>query len=129
MKPVPIDVLIELHAETIETHGGMPGIRDRGAIEASYGRVQHLLDYADPPPDSIDIACGLCVSLCRNHGFIDGNKRAAFIALGVTLELNGWVLDAREQDAARTVLALAAGALTETPLNAWVRANAVRESD
>lgn len=128
MKLPSIDVLIELHGETIETHGGMPGIRDRGAIEAAFGRVQHLLDYAAPPPDAIDIACGLCVSICRNHGFIDGNKRAAFIALGVMLELNGWALDSRELDAARMVLALAAGELTEPQLNAWIRDNAIHEA-
>jgi death on curing protein len=119
------DIMIELHDESIEAFGGMPGFRDRGALDGSLGRAQHLLDYADPAPDAIDVACGICASICRNHAFTDGNKRAAFIALGVTLELNGFFLDARETEAINTMLALAAGTLGEAELAHWVRANVV----
>ena len=125
MKLPDIDALIEFHGESIESFGGAPGLRDRGALEASLARAQHILAYSDDDPDAVDIACAVCASLCRNHPFVDGNKRIALIALGVILELNGAYLDAREQDAADIMTRLAAGVLAEEELKAWVRANSV----
>lgn len=122
------DTLIELHDESIELDGGMPGLRDRGSLDASLGRAQHLLDYAEPAPDAIDIACAICVSISRNHAFIDGNKRAAFFALGVTLELNGFVLDATQKAATTAMLGLASGTLSEEAFKGWVRSNTVEET-
>jgi len=119
----PLDVIIELHGETIELHGGLPGIKNRGNLEASLARAEHLLAYADPPPDAVDLACAICVSINRNHAFNDGNKRIAFITLALTLELNGYSLDVRERDAVKVMMAQAAGELSETEFVRWVRAN------
>lgn len=121
----PIDVIIELHSETIEMHGGLPGIKDLGNLEASFARAEHLLAYADPPPDTVDMACAICASINRNHAFNDGNKRIAFIALVLMLELNGYVLDARESEAVTMMLAQAAGEVSEAEFTEWVRANIV----
>lgn len=121
----PVDVIIELHGETIEMHGGLPGIKDPGKLEASFARAEHLLAYADPPPDIVEMACAICASINRNHAFNDGNKRIAFITLVLTLELNGYVLDARESEAITMMLAQAAGDLSEVKFTEWVRANIV----
>ncbi|WP_088346069.1 MULTISPECIES: type II toxin-antitoxin system death-on-curing family toxin [Rhodomicrobium] len=123
MKLPDADALIEFHAESIESFGGAPGLRDRGALEASLARADHILAYAGDDPDAVDVACAVCASLCRNHAFVDGNKRIALIALGVVLELNGFYLDAREHDAADIMMRLASGTLAEDALKSWVRAN------
>jgi death-on-curing protein len=119
------DILIELHDESIELDGGAPGVRDRGALDASLARADHLMAYAEPAPDAIGIASAICVSICRNHAFVDGNKRAALIALGVTLGLNDYALDAREADTINALMGLASNQLTEEEFTAWVRANAM----
>ncbi len=125
MKIPTADVIIELHGETIETHGGLPGIRNSGNLEASLARAEHLLAYSDPAPDAVALACAICVSINRNHAFNDGNKRIAFITLALTLELNGYYLDARESEAVEMMVSQAAGELPEAEFEAWVRANMV----
>lgn len=123
MRLPPVDVIVELHGEIIEIHGGLPGMKNPGNLEASLARAEHLLAYADPPPDPIDLACAICASINRNHAFNDGNKRIAFITLALTLELNGFLLDARESDAVRVMMSQAAGELPEAEFVQWVRAN------
>jgi len=63
--------------------------------------------------------------LCRNHALVDGNKRIAFLGLGVTLALNGLYLDAREGDATEVMFSLAAGEIAEAAFEAWARARVV----
>ena len=125
MRLPDIDDLIELHADCIETFGGAPGIRDRGALEGSLARAAHIIAYTNHEVDVVDVAAAVCASICRNHAFIDGNKRIAFIALGIILELNGFYLDARELDAEATMMKLASGMLPEDEFKAWVRVSAV----
>ncbi len=129
MKLPDIDDLIEFQAQSIETFGGAPGLRDRGALEASLARAEHLIAYAEDEADTIAVASAVCASICRNHAFIDGNKRIAFIALGIILELNGFYLDARETDAQRRMMSLASGTLGEDAFAAWVRDSVMEVGD
>ena len=116
----PLQALLELHGELLAEHGGAAGFRDIGALEASLARPWQLIAYGDDRLTVFDLAAALCVSLCRNHPFIDGNKRIAFAALGVCLGLNGFELDATEREAADVILSLAAGTLSEDRFRAWV---------
>lgn len=127
MKIISFETLVVAHAESLELFGGAPGIRDRGAIEGALGRAQNLVAY-DDTLDVIDIAAATAASLSRAHGFIDGNKRAAFIALIVTLRLNSFYLDALESDAADAFLKLAAGELSEDAFREWVRSHSIDDS-
>jgi death-on-curing protein len=127
VKVIPLTALIELHALSLERHGGAPGIRDMGALEGALGRAEHLVAYGDPPPSAIDVAVAVSVGLCRAHGFVDGNKRASAIALGVTLMLNGYFLDVAETEGERMFLSLAAGELSEDDFREWVRAYAIED--
>jgi death-on-curing protein len=101
-------------------HGGAPGLRDAGALEASLARSYQLIAYGDDTLTIFDLAAALCASICRNHPFVDGNKRTAFVALGITLGLNGFELDATEREAADRILTLAAGTQSETEFRNWV---------
>ena len=112
--------LLDLHGELLAEHGGAPGLRDAGALESSLARPYQLIAYGDDTLTIFDLAAALCASICRNHPFVDGNKRAAFVALGVTLGLNGFELDTTEREAADKILTLAAGSQSEAEFRDWV---------
>ncbi len=116
----PLRALLDLHDELLAEHGGAPGLRDAGALESSLARPYQLIAYGDDTLTIFDLAAALCASICRNHLFVDGNKRAAFVALGVTLGLNGFELDTTEREAANRILTLAAGTQSEAEFRDWV---------
>jgi death-on-curing protein len=119
----PIEAIIDIHAELLAEHGGAPGLRDRGALEASLARARQILAYAEEDPTLFDLAAAVCASIVRTHPFVDGNKRAGFAALGMTLMLNGAYLDVAEHEATRVILDLAAGRSDEDEFRRWVARN------
>jgi death-on-curing protein len=123
----PIEAVIDLHGELLAEHGGAPGLRDRGALEAAMARPHQLLAYAEGPVTVFDLAAAVCVSICRTHPFVDGNKRAGFMVLGLILGMNGLFLDVSEHEAAETIQALASGQLGEETFRDWVSRNSFEE--
>jgi death-on-curing protein len=117
--------LILLHDESLAEHGGNAGLRDEGLLESALARPKNPLAYGEP--DFADLAAAYCVGLVRNHPFVDGNKRAGFLSVGLFLGLNGYRLEATQADATLTMLALAAGDLDERSFATWIRANARRK--
>jgi death on curing protein len=113
-----------LHDESIAEHGGASGIRDDGMLESALARPQQLAHY--DKPDVAALAASYGYGLIKNHAFVDGNKRAAFLGVGMFLYLNGYRLTASQVDATRTMLALAASELSEGQFTEWVRAKAVK---
>ena len=114
--------LLLLHAESLAEHGGSPGIRDEGLLDAALARPQNLVAYGQP--DVAALAASYGWGIARNHPFIDGNKRAALLSIGLFLHLNDWRLTASQADTTRTMLALAAGDLPEDTLADWLRRHA-----
>ena len=111
--------LLLLHGESLVLHGGAVGIRDEGLLDSALMRPQNLaLSWQ---PDVFDCAAAYAFGLAKNHPFIDGNKRAAFLGAGMFLRLNGHRLTATPQDATLTMLALAAGDVTEADYAACLR--------
>jgi death-on-curing protein len=106
-------------------HGGAPGIRDRGLLESALARPLQHYAYAEGV-DIIDMAALYTIAIVRNHPFVDGNKRAGFLAGILFLELNGFDFAGSEQAVVESVFALAAGDLDETGYAAWLRSNAKR---
>ena len=119
--------LVLLHGESLATHGGREGMRDEGLLDSALMRPQNILAYADAdnPPDAAALAASYGVGLAKNNPFVDGNKRAAFLAVGLFLYLNGLRLQATQTDATLTMLAVAAGDITEEAFAAWLREHAV----
>jgi death on curing protein len=109
-----------LHNESLAIHGGAPGLRDEGLLESALARPQQLAHYGEP--DFAQLAASYAYGLAKNHAFVDGNKRAAFLSLGLFLRLNGYKLVASQVDATVTIRALAAGEFSEEALATWVRA-------
>lgn len=112
-------VLLVLHDESLAEHGGASGIRDAALLDSALARPANLMAYGTP--DAAALAASYAFGLARNHPFVDGNKRAAFLAVGLFLHLNGWRLRARQADATASILALAAGELDEAAFAAWLR--------
>lgn len=111
--------LLMLHDESLAEHGGASGLRDEGLLESALARPLNLAAYGEP--DFADFAAAYAYGLAKNHPFVDGNKRAAFLAAGLFLALNGWRLAATQADATVAMFTLAAGELDEPAFAAWLR--------
>lgn len=120
---VEAGVALAIHDEQLAEHGGAGGIRDRNAFESAMARPQNLAVYG--APDLPALAAAYAFGLARNHAFVDGNKRTAFVVSEVFLALNGLRLAATDADAILTFVALAAGDIGEDELADWFRANSV----
>ena len=110
-----------VHGEQLAQHGGAAGVRDGGLLASALGRPQNLVACGDP--DCAALAASLAWGIARNHPFVDGNTRSAFVAGALFMELNGFRLVASEADVVLTFLALAAGDVSEATLADWFRAN------
>lgn len=108
-----------LHDESLAEHGGATGLRDEGLLESALARPLNLAAYGKP--DLHELAASYGVGLAKNHPFVDGNKRAAFLAVGMFVALNGWRLTASQADATLTMLAVAAGQMDEAAFARWLR--------
>lgn len=115
--------LVLLHEESIATFGGRRGVKDDGVLDSALARPQSLLAYT-PAADIFDLAASYAYGLARNHAFVDGNKRAAFLAIGIFLHLNGYTLKAPQLEAIQMILSLAAGKTDEAALAVWIKAHA-----
>jgi death-on-curing protein len=111
--------LLLLHDESLAEHGGLPGLRDEGLLDSALARPLNLAAYGEP--DSCELAASYCVGIAKNHPFVDGNKRAAFLALGLFLYSNGQRLTATQAEATLAILAVATGEWDEATLAAWLR--------
>ena len=111
--------LLMLHDESLAELGGAGGLRDEGLLDSALARPLNLAAYGEP--DAADLAASYGYGLAKNHPFIDGNKRAAFLAAGLFLAMNGLRLRASQAEATVAVFTLAAGELDEADFAAWLR--------
>jgi death-on-curing protein len=116
-------VILAIHDEQLAEHGGGSGVRDAGLLSSALARPEQLAHYGRP--DVADLAAAYAFGIARNHPFVDGNKRTAFVAAGLFLALQGQRLVADDADKVMTVLALAAGDISEAQFAAWLRQNTV----
>ncbi len=118
-KGINRQVLLLLHDESLAEHGGASGLRDEGLLDSALARPQNLALYEQP--DIASLAASYGVGLAKNHAFVDGNKRAAFLAIGLFLMVNGFRLKATQAEATLTILDVAAGVMDEAALAQWIR--------
>jgi death-on-curing protein len=120
---VGASVVYAIHDRQLAEHGGPDGIRDRGAIESALARAQNLAAYEEP--DAAALAAAYAYGLARNHGFVDGNKRTAWVVARLFLADHGWRLQFDRLAAVQTMEAVAAGVLSEAGLGDWFRRHLV----
>ncbi len=120
-EPIWVDqrVILAVHDRQLAEHGGSPGVRDSGLLESALARPVNAHLYETP--DLCDLAALYAAGIARNHPFIDGNKRTAFMAAYIFLRSNRLSFHATEEEATATMLALAAGEMTAQAYADWLR--------
>ena len=108
-----------IHDEQLAEHGGGAGVRDAGLLASALARPVNLA--AHEKPDVARLAASYAVGLARNHPFIDGNWRSAFVAMELFLALNKYELLANDIECVTTMLAVAVGEWDEAALTDWIR--------
>lgn len=114
--------LLLLHEESLAQFGGARGVRDQGLLDSALTRPQNLRAYR-PECTIADPAAAYAFGLAKNRAFVDGNKRAAFLSIGLFLAINGHLFKPDPVDAVHRMLALASGDLDEAGLSVWIAAN------
>ena len=109
-----------VHGEQLAEHGGGTGVRDGGALLSALARPQNLAAYGEP--DAPALAAAYAFGVAKNHPFVDGNKRTAWVLARLFLQKNGVSLNYQDADAVVAMLALAAGEISEDELAEWFRA-------
>jgi death-on-curing protein len=117
-------VVLAVHEEQLAEHGGSPGVRDIGLLESALARPMNLVAYGEP--DIAELAASYGVGIARNHPFVDGNKRTAFVSVELFLRLNGYRLVVDDAACVLTMLAVAAGEMDEATFAAWLRQHCVK---
>lgn len=115
-----------MHQQLIAEHGGPHGLRDERRLESALARPRKLFEYGGDAVDLPARAASYGFGLAKNHAFIDGNKRVAFMTMFAFLRVNGLRISADEPEVVALMTALADGTLSDTALAAWLRDHTVR---
>ena len=116
---IGLNVVLAIHDRQLAEHGGADGIRDRNAIESALARPLNLAAYGNP--DAADLAAAYAYGLASNHGFLDGNKRTAWVTARLFLADNGQQIEFDAVDAIRIMEDVAGGRIGEANLAVWFR--------
>jgi len=110
-----------IHKRQIAEHGGSEGVRDEGLLLSALARPQNLYAYSEETPDISALAASLAYGIAKNHPFVDGNKRTALVVSRTFILLNGFNIEASQEDKYLSFLKLAEGDLSEEELAEWFR--------
>jgi death-on-curing protein len=117
------EILITVHAELLNRFGGLSGIRDEGLLDSALNRPKHLFSFSRPT--LFQMAASYAHGVVKNHPFLDGNKRTGFMSAYIFLGVNGWSLEAPEEEAVLETLSLAAGETSEEAYATWLERTSV----
>ena len=121
-------LLLAVHERQLAEHGGLSGVRDETLLESALARPRQLHAYGEPSPDLADLATALAHGISRNHPFLDGNKRTAWVACRTFLIINGADVIAEAEEKYTAMLALAEGRLEAEAFAAWLRPRCVAQA-
>lgn len=112
-------IALAIHDEQLAQHGGGSGIRDAGLLASALAKPQQIAAYGEP--DGFDLAATYAVGVARNHAFIDGNKRTAWVLARLFLRLHGHTCRGGDAAAVLIMLQAAAGDIDQDRFAAWLR--------
>jgi death-on-curing protein len=118
---ITVDQAIAMHARQLRRFGGAPGLRDEGMLQSALERPVNKWRYEQA--DLAELAAAHAFGLAKNHAFVDGNKRIAFMAMMVFFHRNGVPFSPEPAQATSIILSLAAGEVSEDSLTRWIRDN------
>ncbi len=116
-----LDEVLALHEDQIRRYGGAPGVRDLRLLESALGGATATFDGAFLHGTLAEMAAALLYGICRNHPFVDGNKRTAVAAALVFLDLNGMAIDAGEDEFYDLVLGVAEGRVSKSAVAVFLQ--------
>ncbi len=117
------ELALAIHSRQLAEHGGADGLRDAGLLDSALSRPRHLFAYDQPTPGIPALAASYAFGIAKNHAFIDGNKRTAYVVCRTFLVLNGYDMTAGPEERYEVFLNLAAGNITEGDLIKWLVAH------
>src|SRR4029077_3796721 len=100
-------------------------LRDPGMLASALARPKNAFAYSQPKPDIATLAAAYAFGIIKNHPFVDGNKRTAYVLCRTFLKLNDRDIDAKDVDKYQTFFGVAAGTIDETHLAAWIRSKLI----
>lgn len=115
------ELVIAIHDRQLAEHAGSAGLRDNNLLESALARPQQLLSYSNPTADICQLAASLAYGVARNHPFIDGSKRTAWVCCRTFLALNDYEMHADQLAKYKNILGLAEGLITEAEFADWLR--------
>jgi death on curing protein len=113
-------MVLAIHDEAVDMFGGTAGLRDDGLLESALSRPQNRHAY-ESQATLFDLAASLCHGICKNHPFLDGNKRTALLSARAFMFLNGYAFEPHEVDEVENMVAVASGGLDEAGLAHWFK--------
>ena len=122
-KWVALSVVLAIHDEQLAEHGGGAGLRDEGLLESALSRPRNLFSHENA--DMPKLAAAYAYGICKNHPFVDGNKRTSLVVAELFLALNGLGLDATDLECVELWRSVAAGDVDEHGLALWFKRHIV----
>jgi death-on-curing protein len=119
---VSLPVVLAIHEAQLAEHGGAVGVRDQGLLECALARPRQVYAYSERPT-LCSLAAGYAIGFARNHAFVDGNKRIAWVVCATFLEINGRQVTADQAGVVSMMLGVAAGTIGDTELAEWLEVN------
>jgi death-on-curing protein len=118
---IPAEIGPSIHADLLQRYGGRPGVRDSKLLDSALAQAEMRVGGKFVHKTLFDKAAAYGFHICRNHPFVDGNKRVAFVLMDIFLQKNGWEIVAREEEAYSIMMELADGKTTNTQLAQWLK--------
>jgi death-on-curing protein len=126
---IPDGLILTIHADLLERYGGRPGLRDPHLLESALAQAKMTAGGKYLHRTLFQKAAAYGFHVCKNHPFVDGNKRVAFVLMEMFLQMNGWGMVASEEEAYSMMMALASGQLSKAELASWLRGHSARLSE
>ena len=125
---IPEELVLEIHADLLHRYGGQAGLRDRNLLDSALAQPRMTVGGKFAHKSVFDKAAAYGYHVCKNHPFIDGNKRVAFVLMDIFLQRNGWEIVAHEEDAYSLMVELSSSKISKTQLALWLKTHSSRIS-
>ncbi len=125
---IPKEVVLTIHIDLLQRYGGEPGIRDIGLLDSALAQPSTTFGGRYVHKTLFDKTAAYGFHICKNHPFVDGNKRVAFVLMDIFLQKNGREIVSSEEDAYRMMIDLALGKLTKAQLSSWLKEHSTKKT-
>jgi len=117
---IPNRIVSTIHSDLLQRYGGRPGLRDPGLLDSALAQPKITVGGKFVHKTLFDKAAAYGFHVCKNHPFVDGNKRVAFVLMDIFLQKNGWEVTSNEEQAYSMMISLASGKLSKAQLSQWL---------